>query len=325
MDRFGPAHADHRTGPHPREGATEGPAAPELDRLRRENVELRHLLGGLGCQLTAAAEALARANTAIRAGAKQVEDLHRELAERDERLRRKDLFDREVDHRVKTSLQRIISLMRIQADREKEAPVQAFARNACARLETLATAHEIRQVAGSPDSLDFSDYLDRLCACLRRTMAADGEHRALILEADPVILRNAEAQPLALVVNELVTNAFRHAFRPGKPGTVWVQLSRRDGALRLTVADDGCGLPPRGLAPDGLPPGGLAVSGSRGFGLRLVRLMAGQVGARMDVGNKGGAHITLALPVAHAMAGAGRPEWGIHCKEPDSLSEQKPR
>lgn len=244
----------------------------------------------LGGQLTAAAEALAQANTAFQTEVGQAEKLARELAERDEIIRRKDLLNREIDHRIKNSLQDIISLLRLQADRQKAPEVQAFAKSACARLEALAAAHELLHAANSPDRLDFRVYLERLCTCLRRSAGADGQHRSLILEADPVILPCEAAQALALVVNELVTNAFR----PGEPGTVWVQCSRRSGGVQLMVADDGCGLPQ-----------GVGMTAGRGFGLQLVALMAGQVGARINVASKGGARVTLSFPIAQESARTG--------------------
>lgn len=71
-----------------------------------------------------------------------------------------------------------------------------------------------------------------------------------------------------------------------EPGTVWVQCVRRSGAVQLTVADDGCGLPQ-----------GVGMTAGRGFGLQLVALMAGQAGARISVASKGGARVTLAVPI----------------------------
>ncbi|MCW2239131.1 sensor histidine kinase [Azospirillum canadense] len=302
-----------------RVSAPDSPFGDDVERLRWENFELRSLLARchaelmetkmaasrdrkalpldaeaavrtLGSQLTAAAEALAQANAACQDAAKQAQELGRALAERNEAIRRKDLLNREIDHRIKNSLQDIISLLRIQAHREKNARVLAFANVACARLEALAAAHELLHASASPDQLDFSAYLERLCGCLIRAMGIDGEHRTLILEAEPVTLRCEAAQALALVVNELVTNAFRHAFPPGEPGTVWVQLSCRNGKAVLTVADDGRGLPKHVTLGDG-----------QGLGFQLVTLMAGQVGAQMTVTTKGGVRFTLSIPLSREL------------------------
>jgi two-component sensor histidine kinase len=301
----------------------EGSTANELNHLRWENFELRSLLArchaelietrlaagrdkgmqpfdtdgtirDLGCQLVAAAEALAQVNTSFQAAAKQAEQLTRALSEQDELIRRKDLLNREIDHRVKNSLQGIISLLRIQASREKAPQVLAFAKRACARLEALGMAHELLHVSSSPDGLDFGAYLEKLCACLSHSLEVDGQHRALILEADAMFLPCKVAQALALAVNELVTNAFLHAFRPGEPGTVWVQLCCRKGKMVLTVADDGLGLPE-----------GFALKGGSGLGLHLAALMAEQTRARISVATKGGARFTLSVPMRPGPLGTG--------------------
>jgi two-component sensor histidine kinase len=295
----------------------------EMNHLRWENFELRSLLArchaelietrleagrdkatqpfdaegtirSLGSQLAAAAEALAQVNTSFQKAARQAEELTRTLSERDELVRRKDLINREIDHRVKNSLQGIISLLRIQASREKAPEVLSFAKRACARLEALGTAHDLLHVTNSPDGLDFGAYLERLCACLSHSLEVDGQHRALILEADAVFLPCKVAQALALAVNELVTNAFLHAFRPGEPGTVWVQLSCRKGRMVLTIADDGPGLPE-----------GFTLKGGSGLGLHLVAMMAEQTHARIAVATKGGARFTLSVPMRPEPLGTG--------------------
>jgi two-component sensor histidine kinase len=97
------------------------------------------------------------------------------------------------------------------------------------------------------------------------------------------------------MVNELVTNAFRHAFPDGQPGTVWVQLVREPGgACRLIVADDGCGLP----CP-------LNLSGRIGLGLQMVAVMTEKIGAELSIGRKAGTRFTVTLSAAGRQAGAG--------------------
>ena len=99
------------------------------------------------------------------------------------------------------------------------------------------------------------------------------------------------AQALGHAVSELVANAFRHAFAPGAPGTVWVQGAPGEGgAYRLVVADDGRGLP-----------GGFAVGSGPGFGLRLVSLLAARVGPGFEVHDGRGARFVLSLPATAAV------------------------
>jgi two-component sensor histidine kinase len=139
---------------------------------------------------------------------------------------------------------------------------------------------------GSTDALDFGAYIRALCASLAATLGADGRGREIVVEVEPVTVAPVTAQALALAVSELVTNAFRHGFAPEAPGTVWVQGRRgADGGFRLTVADDGKGLP--------------AVFGvGRGTGHQRVAIMAEQGGADLEVAGKSGACFTLAVPAS---------------------------
>ena len=108
------------------------------------------------------------------------------------------------------------------------------------------------------------------------------------MEVEPVTMAPVTAQALALAVSELVTNAFRHGFAPEAPGTVWVQGRRgADGGFRLTVADDGKGLP-----------NGFELGHGAGLGHRLVAMMAEQIGADLEVAGKSGACVTLAVPAS---------------------------
>lgn len=298
-----------------RMGAATGHLHIEVVRLRSENLALRSLLArshaelietrlvagrgqrvetpdrddtvqALRTQLAAAAVALADAHTAFREATAQIAELSRSLDEKDEVIRGKELLNREIDHRIRNSLQDIVSLLHIQRDHQKSPQAQAFITLACTRLQALATMHDLLHTGGGSDAIDFRIYLDRLCGCLRGAMAADGKRRTLILEAESLMLPCETAQALALAVNELVTNAFRHAFPAGGPGTVWVQLSRRGKTALLTVSDDGRGVPK-----------GFDLATGDGLGLRLVTMMAGQLRAKVAVSEKGGARFTIAVPL----------------------------
>ena len=117
-------------------------------------------------------------------------------------------------------------------------------------------------------------------------LGVDGRYRALVVRAEPTTLPADTARSLGLVVNELVTNAFRHAFAADGPGTVRVEFGRdAGGRLRLSVADDGVGLPDGADAGDGL-------------GLRLVTMTAEQLDAGLAIGQDSGTQVTLTLPAS---------------------------
>jgi two-component sensor histidine kinase len=107
------------------------------------------------------------------------------------------------------------------------------------------------------------------------------------MAVDDVAVTVDKAIPCGLILNELITNALKHAFPSGRSGTIRVELVKADDQqLRLCVTDDGVGLP-----------SGFNVRESKTLGLRLVRTLAGQLGATFAVGGAaGGACFELTLP-----------------------------
>jgi two-component sensor histidine kinase len=238
-------------------------------------------LRDLAAELRAAAAALEEAGLDLRRMALRSERLAEAVRERDGRLA-------EMSHRVKNDLQLVTSLLRVQAERQRSPQARAALGRAGARVEAVARVHELLCHGDGSGTVAFDRYLRETCAGLAELLGVDGRHRALVVRAEAAVLPADTARSLGLVVNELVTNAFRHAFAADGPGTVRVEFGRdAGGRLRLSVADDGAGL------PDGADAGG-------GLGLRLVTMTAAQLGAVLDIGRDGGTQVTLTLPASPA-------------------------
>ena len=184
-------------------------------------------------------------------------------------LREHEVRLREVHHRVKNNLQILSSLISLQL-RALAGDAGRSALEECqTRVQAIALVHE--QLGEANDaSVPFSEYARSLTESV---FAATGLSRSqvslsLSIEED-VVLAVGKAVPCGLVLNELVTNAARHAFRDGRRGTIRVELGRvGESALRLVVADDGAGL---------------EVGTPTRLGLRLVRMLADQLDARLEV------------------------------------------
>jgi two-component sensor histidine kinase len=244
-------------------------------------------------ELQVTAEELEEANTALRGAneyleaqvAERTASLTQALAERDALIQRKDLLIRVVDHRVKNSLQMVLSLLRVQTGKQTDSRTRQVLQTAGMRIQAIAQVHTMLYARSNAESVRFDDYLEEICTFLGATLGATERRRALLMEAAPVELPPDLAIPLALITTELVTNSFRHAFG-GKPGTVWVQFRRNpDDTLELTVADDGRGLP-----------ADFDLHKAEGLGLQVVTAMVEQLGASFDIGRQAGARFTLTLP-----------------------------
>ncbi len=173
--------------------------------------------------------------------------------------RAKTLLLEELAHRTKNDLQTVASLLSLQARAQPE--TRAALEGAAVRVLTIAKLHNRLRADGHGGVVNIRDYLQDLCHDLSQTY---GELRPVVVrvDAEPAVLGTDVAGPLGLIVNELVTNAFKYAFPGTSGGTVAVSF-RRSGAdgFALTVRDDGVGM----------------TGAKEGMGSRLVRMLVQQM------------------------------------------------
>ena len=158
-------------------------------------------------------------------------------------LREKEILLKEVHHRVNNNLQIVSSILSLQAgSMENESVREAF--DECQdRIQAMALVHEEVYKAGTFESLNIGPYLATICETLR--LGRSGM-RSIEIEAhtpDDAVLPLDRAIPIGLIVNELVTNAIKHAFHGARCGSIVVRFERAGQGWILTVSDDGAGLP----------------------------------------------------------------------------------
>jgi PAS domain S-box-containing protein len=194
---------------------------------------------------------------------------------------------REVHHRVKNDLQLISSLLSMHGREFEDAePARAF-EECQGRVQAIARVHEHMYQSQNLEELSFSEHLRALALEVRETGAVPpGVELVLDLESD-VVLEVDQAIPCAMIVHELVLNAFKHAFPANRSGSVRV-VCRDDGAGRVLVRveDDGIGMVDR------------AAEGAAGLGWTLIDAFAGQLRAKVDVDCAGGTVVSLSFPGA---------------------------
>lgn len=200
-------------------------------------------------------------------------------------LNEKDALLKEVHHRVKNNLQLISSLLSLQASRTADPNVAELFAESRNRVRSMALVHENLYRAGDFSRISMIDHIQTLCAHLRRAYALAGDHVTLTTRIDRLDLDLDRAVTVGLIINELVSNALKHAFPNGREGTIVVELKLRStNTYCLCVTDDGVGLP-TGL--DSEDPGTL--------GLRLVRNLALQLHAFCDFTSGEGNGASFAL------------------------------
>jgi PAS domain S-box-containing protein len=200
-------------------------------------------------------------------------------------LREKEVLLREIHHRVKNNLQIVSSLLNLKADAVTDPVMLQVFEDCRTRVHSLAILHEHLYASGDLSNVPFSAYVRTLVEQLRQSSGLPGQLISARIEADDVQLSINDAIPCGLIVNELVTNALKHAFPPGVRGLILVSLRKiAHGRLELTVSDDGVGLPRELQA-------GPRHSGSTG--LDLVFTFAEQLGAEVELIRQVGTKIAV--------------------------------
>ena len=170
----------------------------------------------------------------------------------------------ELRHRTKNDLAMVVSMLSMQARLKTNTETRAALEKAIGRIQAIASAHEYFQPREAGGGVEMAAYLGNLCGHLGDGLR-DLRPIAVRVDAAEVYLPAEQAAPLGLIVNELVTNALKHAFPQDRAGTIDVSL-KAEGALTLCVKDNGIGCP---------------IDRREGLGSRLTRLLAQQLGAQI--------------------------------------------
>lgn len=213
--------------------------------------------------------------------------VRRAAAERDRQIAERDLFLAEFDHRVKNNFMIVAGLLDMQKRRATDpATVEALG-TAQTRVDSFARAHRhlYRDGAADPGAVEMRDYLIDLCGALSDALFLRGGI-TLACDSDAAAVPRDRAVSIGLVVNELVTNAAKHAFRGRDLGHIAVQFRTKAGAgWTVSVADDGVGMPAASAPAEG-----------HGLGSRLIEAFARQAGGTLRTDSDAtGTCVTLEL------------------------------
>src|SRR5262245_7177069 len=173
----------------------------------------------------------------------------------------------ELGHRIRNNLHVIMSVLKLQARAQEDPALQQAIDAAINRIRVIANAHDHLQRALKGEAVEMREYLDGLCNNLVESVRGV-KPVAIRLESDIFTLPTKIAVPIGLIVNELVTNAFKYAFPDEQEGLIVVALRRGEhGRLTLTVSDNGVGCP---------------ASAREGLGSRLVRMLVQQLNGSLS-------------------------------------------
>ncbi|MGQ9369196.1 sensor histidine kinase [Azospirillum sp. ST 5-10] len=206
-----------------------------------------------------------------------------------------EMLVQEVHHRVKNNLQVISSMLRLQSIQVADASVRKALLDSVNRVHAMSLVHEMLSSSGDRAGLDFRQYLQDLTDQLRESYGA-AERVAVDLACDDLQFDMSRSILLALVVNEIFTNALKHGFRGERSGTLSIALRRNGPRATLSITDDGYGLPP-----------GFDWRKANSLGLQIVQSLTAKLGGEAALSSGERTRFTLTFPLRNAAFAATTP------------------
>jgi len=209
--------------------------------------------------------------------------VQRELADS---LKEKELLLKEVHHRVKNNMQVISSLLNIQAESIGDDVFSGLLGESQQRIKSMALIHENLYQSENLLEIDFKDYINMLANSLHRFYSVRGMIVSLDIQVDNVALDIETAVPCGLIINELISNSLKHAFK-GKEGkgTICVKFNLIGCRYVLEISDDGIGLPV-----------GFSLESSNSMGMEIVSILTQQLDGRLRFDSVDGASFEISFP-----------------------------
>ena len=205
--------------------------------------------------------------------------------ELNDNLKQKELLLTEIHHRVKNNLAIVSSLLQLQQLYTKDEQIRTMLMESQGRLRSMSLVHEILYRNGDFSRISFDKYLNEIGHYLKDTFAKSDQEILFEISTDDCSLEITKAIPCGLIVNEIVTNAFKYAFNDRPGGIIVISLKLQGDYYVLEVCDDGPGLP-----------SGINWAESKTMGFTLVRTLSAQLKGALSIENNNGARVVLTFP-----------------------------
>lgn len=209
-------------------------------------------------------------------------------------LKEKDVLLKEIHHRVKNNLQIIISLLNLQSGYIKDESTLKAVKDGQLRVRSMALVHEKFYQAEELLEINFGEYIEKLCQYLYQAYGDKTDRIKIRLNVDPIGLDMDTAMPCGLLINEIVSNAYKYAFPGSKEGNILIDFHRSNGFITLSIKDNGVGLP-----------ADFQEEGSETLGMQLIQALTGQLDGNLVIERNNGVSFSVTFP--YPRTGAGNP------------------
>jgi len=216
---------------------------------------------------------------------RDIQELKNKEMEIIEGTKQKENLLREIHHRVKNNFAILVSLINMQKEQTQSQELIQSLTNLQMRIRTMALVHEMLYRSKDFEKISFREYLRSLSSVI--TGAYNSRKIQLHFNVEEVVMDIEAAIPLGLIVNEILSNAYKHAFPDEREGNIWVDLtSHSDGPeLSLTIRDDGVGMPHD-----------FTIEHCKSMGIQIVQILVKQIEGEIILINNLGSCFTISFP-----------------------------
>lgn len=199
-------------------------------------------------------------------------------------LKEKETLIREVHHRVKNNMQVITSLLKLQAQKIQDKELRKPFEESEQRIRAMALVHERLYQKEDLSGINFSDYIHHIIRELKAVYSIDVRKIAVKINVEDIVLEVDSAIPCGLIINELITNCFKYAFPGDRTGEVVVSFTKEGNTYRLSIRDNGVGLP-----------AGFDYRQTSTLGMEIVNVLTKQLLGTLNVRSDGGTEVFIAF------------------------------
>jgi len=203
-----------------------------------------------------------------------------------ESLKEKEVLIKEIHHRVKNNLQVISSIFNLQSAFTEEEKIKEVLRESQNRIKSMAYIHESLYKTSELGKIDFEQYVKELSKNLIHSYVYRDNKISLLTETDSVFLDLDLAIPCGLIVNEIVSNSLKHAFKEGENGIIAVFLRLKDNKVKLRLTDDGMGMAENIFGKE-----------TNSLGVQLIQTLVEQIRGELTVDGRNGTTIDVTFPI----------------------------
>lgn len=190
-------------------------------------------------------------------------------------LKEKEFLIKEIHHRVKNNLQIVSSMLSLQSDVIDNSAAKEALQESRLRINSMSLIHQMLYNKSNMSNINLSEYLTVLLSQIEKSYAPVTCHVTTVLNCDAVTIDLDTAIPLGLIVNELVTNAYKHAFKNAIEGTIEVAFTKDQENYRLIVKDNGSGFDAQNTK-------------NQSLGMELIQMLAEQLNGTLNFTNHTG-------------------------------------